>query len=234
VIGLCRGYRMTMARDQGDFQRARRPEQKQLRQAAIRKAALELALRDGLRNVSLADIASEVGMHKTALLRYFETREDIYLSLAIDAWRNWADVLTAELKSLATGDVQGVSTAFGRTLHERPFLCDIFTHSSLNLERNVSVQTVFGFKLAAATAVRVLGNAVRVVLPELSEQDSEEIVGAVSAIAATLWQMTLPPRAVAELYAEKPELAHGYGDFAATIARFTETLILGMRARNTR
>jgi AcrR family transcriptional regulator len=222
---------MTMARDQEDFQRARRPEQKRLRETAILEAALELALRDGIRNISLADIAKNVGMHKTALLRYFETREDIYLHLAIEAWQNWADVLGAELKSLATGDVRGVAMAVGRTLEDRPFLCDLFTHSPLNLERNVSTQTLFGFKLAAFTAVQSLANALQVVLPELPERDCTDVIGAVSAIAAALWQISHPPQTVAQLYAENPQLAFPYGDFVATIARFTEIMILGMRAR---
>lgn len=222
---------MTMARDQEDFQRARRPEQKRLRETAILEAALKLALRDGIRNISLADIAKNVGMHKTALLRYFETREDIYLHLAIEAWQNWADVLGAELKSLATGDVRGVALAVGRTLEDRPFLCDLFTHSPLNLERNVSAQTLFGFKLAAFTAVQSLANALQVVLPELSERDCTDVIGAMSAIAAALWQISHPPQAVAQLYVENPQLAFPYGDFVATIARFTEIMILGMRAR---
>jgi AcrR family transcriptional regulator len=222
---------MTMARDQEDFQRARRPEQKRLRENAILTAALELALREGIRNISLADIASKVGMHKTALLRYFETREDIYLHLAVDAWQNWADVLGAELKSLATGDVQGAAMAFGRTLEDRPFLCDLFTHSPLNLERNVSSETLFGFKLAAFSAVKSLANALQVVFPDLSDRDCTDVVGAVSSIAAALWQIAHPPAAVTQLYAENPELAFPYGDFIATIARFTEVMILGMRAR---
>ena len=224
---------MSMARDQDDFQRARRPEQKRQREAAILDAALKLAVREGIRNISLADIASEVGMHKTALLRYFETREDIYLHLAIDAWQDWADVLGAEVKSLATGDVLGVAEAFGKTLADRPFLCDIFTHSPLNLERNVSIQTLFGFKLAAFTSLKALSTALRVVLPDLTENDATEVVGAVTAVAAALWQIVHPPQGVAQLYADHPELAHNYTDFPATITRLTETLILGMRARHT-
>jgi AcrR family transcriptional regulator len=230
----CRGYRMTMARDQDDFQRARRPEQKRLRETSILEAALELALREGIRNISLADIAAKVGMHKTALLRYFETREDIYLRLAVDAWQDWANTLENELKSLTVGDVDGVAEAFGRTLNERPFLCDVFVHSSLNLERNVSVETLFTFKLAAVTSVKQLALAVRVVLPDLAEDDCADIVGAVSAIAAALWQIVHPPATITRLYAENPAIAHSYHDFTGTISRFTETLILGMRARNAR
>ncbi|WP_166664064.1 TetR/AcrR family transcriptional regulator [Actinophytocola oryzae] len=221
-----------MSRDQDDFQRARRPEQKLLRQTAILEAALRLAQREGIRDISLADIASEVGMHKSALLRYFETREDIYLRLGVDAWRDWSDVLAAKLKSLATGDVQGIGEAFGTTLDDRPFLCDVFTHASLNLERNVSVENLFGFKLAAHLSIKSMAAAVRVILPDLSEGDAQEIVGAVSAVAASLRQIAHPPPAVAQVYAEHPELALGYDDFAATVARFTETIILGTRARN--
>ena len=221
-----------MARDQEGFQRARRPEQKRLRETAILEAARQLALREGIRNISLADIAREVGMHKSALLRYFETREDIYLRLAIAAWRDWADVLGAELRSLETGDVQGVGEAFGRTLEDRPFLCDLFVHSPLNLERNVSVETLFGFKRATLTAIRALADALRVPLPDLSEQDCQEIVAAISAVAAALLQVIHPIPEIATFYAENPSIALPYRDFASAIARFTETVVLGTRARN--
>src|ERR1700739_4438689 len=85
------------------FQRARRPEQKLQRQDAILDAARDLALRDGVRNVSLADIAARVGIHKSALLRYFETREQIFLELAAGAWRDWVHDLHTELDAAATG-----------------------------------------------------------------------------------------------------------------------------------
>src|SRR6201985_2695526 len=79
------------------YQRARRPEQKLERRDAILGAARELALRDGVRAVSLADIAARVGIHKSALLRYFETREQIFLELTAAAWREWTAALHAEL-----------------------------------------------------------------------------------------------------------------------------------------
>ena len=85
------------------YQRARRPEQKLERRDAILSAARELALRDGVRGVSLADIAARVGIHKSALLRYFETREQIFLELTADAWREWVAALHAGLDPAAPG-----------------------------------------------------------------------------------------------------------------------------------
>jgi AcrR family transcriptional regulator len=89
------------------FQRARRPEQKQQREDAILGAARELALRDGVRNVSLNDIAARIGIHKSALLRYFETREQIFLELTAASWRDWVQALHADLDGAADGAAAG-------------------------------------------------------------------------------------------------------------------------------
>src|ERR1700746_484453 len=101
------------------FQRARRPEQNELRQDGILGAARELALGDGVRNVSLSDIAARVGIHKSALLRYFETREQIFLELTAAAWRDWAQALHAGLDAAAPGDAALVADVFARSFADR-------------------------------------------------------------------------------------------------------------------
>src|SRR3984885_431901 len=93
------------------YQRARRPEQKLERRDAILGAARELALRDGVRAVSLADIAALVGIHKSALLRYFETREQIFLELTAQAWQEWTTALADWLGAVAQGEDNGARDA---------------------------------------------------------------------------------------------------------------------------
>src|SRR5579871_1753669 len=69
-----------MAKDnQGGFERARRPQQIEQRREDLLSAALKLFKRDGLDNVSLNDIAREVGVAKSNIYRYFDSREHIYL-----------------------------------------------------------------------------------------------------------------------------------------------------------
>src|SRR6478672_13480749 len=111
------------------FQRARRPEQKRQRQDAILGAARDLARRDGVRNVSLADIAARIGIHKSALLRYFETREQIFLELTAAAWRDWTRALHAGLGSASPGSASPgsaslVGDVFARAFADRPLFCD--------------------------------------------------------------------------------------------------------------
>ena len=112
------------------FQRARRPEQKLQRRDAILGAARELARRDGVRTVSLAGIAAEVGIHKSALLRYFETREQIFLELTAEAWRDWARALHAGLDAASPGSAAMVADVFARAFADRPLFSVVMVNGT--------------------------------------------------------------------------------------------------------
>ena len=90
--------------DASDFQRARSPEAKQQREDAILAAARSLGAKRGIRQITLTDIADAVGMHKSALLRYFETREQIFLRLTAEDWREWSAALRAKLERMRLPD----------------------------------------------------------------------------------------------------------------------------------
>jgi AcrR family transcriptional regulator len=67
--------------------RARSAESKERRAADLAGAAGALATSLGLRNVTLAAIAEDAGVHPSAVRRYFDSREDILLTLAAEACR---------------------------------------------------------------------------------------------------------------------------------------------------
>jgi AcrR family transcriptional regulator len=226
------------------FQRARRPEQKLQRRDAILGAARELALRDGVRNVSLADIAARIGIHKSALLRYFETREQIFLELTAAAWRGWtadlhtgldAAVETAAPDDTATHaaaawDAEGlVAEVFADSFAGRPLFCDLLAHTPLNLERNVSPAAVREYKLTSLGAVNEAAALVHRVLPALPLAQCTEFVATLASLAGSLWQIANPPPALAELYAADPALAQACVDFATRLRRTADILLAGLR-----
>ena len=212
------------------FQRARRPEQKQQREDAILSAARELALRDGVRNVSLADIAARVGIHKSALLRYFETREQIFLELTAEAWRDWVDALHARLDAAAAGSAGLVADVFARSFSDRPLLCDLIAHTPLNLERNVSPVAVRRYKQVSLGVVNEAAELVRRVQPELTLTECTEYVATMASLAGSLWQIANPVPALAELYASDPALAQACVDLTPRLQRTAEVLLAGLPA----
>jgi AcrR family transcriptional regulator len=208
------------------FQRARRPEHKAQRYESILAAARTLGLRDGVRSVTLTDIAHEVGIHKSAVLRYFETREEIYLRLTAQGWQDWARAVRTELTDGATGP-EPLANALTSTLAQRPLFCELLAHAALHLERNVSTDSVRDFKLTGLAAVDELRSIAVATVPGLGADGGADLVAGVAAFAAALWQTAHPPETLAALYRQDPRLAHA-SDFTVRLHHLTHALILGL------
>jgi AcrR family transcriptional regulator len=210
------------------FQRARRPEQKLQRQLDILDAARDLALRDGVVNVSLTDIADRAGLHKSALLRYFESREQIFLVLATEAWLDWAQAVRAELDGTPAGAIETVADVIVRTLVERRVLCDVIAQSALYLERNVSLGGLRRYKLASFEVFGEVVATVNRVLPSLTPAECGDFVDGVLIAAGALFQMASPPPVLAEAYGLDPELSVARVDFQARLRRTASILLAGL------
>jgi AcrR family transcriptional regulator len=213
-----------------DFQRARRPEQKEQRREAILAAAGDLARRDGVRAVTLSEIARAVGIHKSALLRYFETREQIFLELTGREWTAWQEATTTALTALVPGDPDAVATTLATSFVERPLLCDLIPHTALNLERHVSVEAVHAYKLISLGAVGAVATALAVPLPDLTDDQRLELVSYVALLAGSMFQIATPPKPLADLYEREPALGHSLLDLDARLTRATQVTIAGLEA----
>lgn len=210
------------------FQRARRPEHKWQRREAILHAARDLAERDGVRNVTLTDIAKRIGIHKSALLRYFETREQIFLELTARAWTDWAGAVTADLNATEGAHPETVAEILARSFAQRPLLCDLIPHTALTLERNVSVAAVREYKRASLGAIGDAVDALQRVFPELTADERWDLVSTIATLAGSLWQIANPPPALAQLYASEPAFAHACVDLAPRLKRTAAILIAGL------
>ena len=214
-----------------DFQRARSTAAKQLRETAILDAARSLAARRGTREITLTEIAAEVGMHKSALLRYFETREEIFLRLTADGWREWSAALRAELGRITgPNPAAAVAAAFAGTLAARGFFCDLLAQAPLNLERNVSAAAVRAFKLVTLAEVGEIVAAVQRVLPALTERDGVDLVAAATSMSGAFWQMATPGLELAALYRSDPRLAHAVVEVEPRVARLLAAMLRGLPA----
>lgn len=216
--------------DAAEFQRARSPEAKRRREAATLDAARELGLRRGIRQVTLTDIAAAVGMHKSAMLRYFETREEIFLRLTAEGWHEWTRDLAARIRELKEPGPDTVARQFAATLASRGMFCDLLAQAPMNLERNVSVDAVRSFKLATFAAREDLFAALAQRLPALAAADALDLIATAVALAGAFWQMATPGPEVAALYRSDPRLAHAVVEVEPRLARILRSTLAGMLA----
>ena len=213
------------------FQRARSAENKAQRRESILSAAAQLAARDGVRQITLTDIAAAVGTHKSALLRYFETREQIFLELTGRAWRDWAAAVERGLANVAQDNaVAGVAAVLAHEFASRPLLCDLIPHTALNLERHASIDAVRTYKLISLGAVEDTAAALERPLPDLTAEDRRQLVSTVALLAGAMYQIATPPPPLAELYTTDPHLAHAVLDLEPRLTRAAQVTITGLQA----
>ena len=212
------------------FQRARSAQAKQQREAAILAAAQELGAARGIREVTLTDIAEAVGMHKSAMLRYFETREQIFLRLTALGWHEWSAALRQRLGELPPDPAPAeVATVFAATLVARPMFCDLLAQAPLNLERNVSLESVRAFKLATLEEVHAI-RADLARLRGLTEQQAVDVIATATSLAGALWQMATPGPEVQALYRSDPRLAHATVEVGPRLTRVLTAVLTGLAA----
>ncbi|MFF4623026.1 TetR/AcrR family transcriptional regulator [Nonomuraea jabiensis] len=215
------------------FVRARRPEHKQQRREEILAAARDLALASGVRNVSLGAVAEAVGLAKSNIMRYFGTREEIYLILAAEEWRQWAAAVTARLETSPDdvapdgGAADGVAAVLAGTLADRPLLCDLLSQTATTLEHNVSIEAARTFKRAILAVIADLGAQVARATG-LTVNEGVELVAAATALAGILYHVANPSPMLAELYAQDPDIAATRPDFLPTLTRALKALLAGL------
>lgn len=210
------------------FQRAYSPQHKEQRATDLVQAARTLAASVGARGVTLTAIATEAGVHVSAVRRYFDSREDILLGLAEEGYADWAQALSDRLHDGMTS--ADLADAVTETLVARPLFCDLLTHVTLNLEREVSFERVRTFKFTVGAVLAPLTESIAQA-SGLTAAQSNDLVIAVIALTAPLWQAAHPADTLTRLYAEEPALAHIGIAFAPTLKRLLTALCDGMSRR---
>jgi AcrR family transcriptional regulator len=220
-----------------DFQRARSADAKQQRELAILDAARRLGAERGIRTITLTDIAEAVGMHKSALLRYFETREQIFLRLTAEGWREWGPALRSQLEAAASASSPAdaspdaspavVGQILAASLASRPLFCDLLAQAPLNLERNVSLESVRAFKLVTLDEVSAVSGLLMRIRPGLTMEQAIDLIAAATSLSGAYWQMATPGAEVERLYRSDPRLAHAVVDVEPRVARTLTAMLEG-------
>ncbi|WP_328318384.1 TetR/AcrR family transcriptional regulator [Streptomyces sp. NBC_00388] len=208
-----------------EFLRARRPEQKQQRRETILAAARRLAQEHGVRRVTLGSVAEAVGLAKSNVIRYFGTREEIFLVLAAEDWQEWQSAVAARLDA-----GEEAVCALAETLAERSLFCDLLSQTATILEHNISLEAARAYKHTVLATVASLSTRVARARPGLTESECTHLVSTAGALAGTLYPMATPSPVLSELYAQEPQLAAVRPALLPTLRRTLSALAAGLPA----
>ncbi|MFI8816984.1 MULTISPECIES: TetR/AcrR family transcriptional regulator [unclassified Streptomyces] len=193
------------------FQRARSAEQREIRRRAILDTAAAMLDEMTVAEVTLNELSRRVGLAKSNVLRYFESREAVLLELLDVSLENWLAELAGELaggiEASAAPEARAgqLAEVLSRSLADRVVLCDLFGAQGGVLEHNVSVEVVKRHKRSALTRLAAMVELVRRHVPELG--DGAQTFCLMSLVSAgALSAYVPPPPSLVAAYADEPAL----------------------------
>jgi AcrR family transcriptional regulator len=222
------------------FQRARSEEQRAARRRAILDTAATMLDEMPVSEVSLNELSRRVGLAKSNVLRYFESREAILLELLDRAQKQWVAELAGRFSAgiNAGGDERDrgdqIAAVLAGSLASRRVLCDLLSAQASVLEHNVSVDIAVRYKRATLANIAALSALVHRYLPELGEDDSFKISGMAVVLVGALWSTACSSESMLAAYEADPALAAMRVDFAPALQEAIAVTISGALARLSR
>ena len=219
------------------FQRARSEEQRAERRRAILTTAAAMLTEMPVAQLSLNELSRRVGLAKSNVLNYFETREAVLLELLDTETRAWTEQLDAELTATvdltaSVDDRAGrLVDAIVRTLESRPMLCALTAAQAAVLEHNISVDVALEFKRSSIANFGVLIQHMTDRVPELGQEGAIQFIAAAVMLTGAIWVHSHPSATILAAYEADPSIALYRIEFGAALRQALQVVLTGALPR---
>ena len=190
------------------------------RRSAIMTSAREMLVEKNVADISLRELSDRIGLAKSNVLRYFDSREAIFLEILDEEFQAWLADLEARLgrpprarKAKYANEIR-VATAVADSLTDRQLLCGLVGSMAGVLERNISFGFARDFKARAMGRIAELAQLVARQLPWLPHEFIEFFAEGALTLAAGMYPFSVPTEPVRAAITELgfPDPAERFGE----------------------
>lgn len=227
---VCKLWAMT-------FLRARSTEQREIRRQTILDTAVAMLDEMSVAEITLNELSRRVGLAKSNVLRYFESREAVLFELLERAMARWLaqlpDELAAGVDPRGSARERGdqVAAVLSASLARQTMLCDLINAQTNVLEHNVSVEVVVQHKRSAIAGIATASDLVRRHVPELGD-GARPVSMTTLILAGALSSYCRPSASVLAAYEADPTVLELRLDLRTALESAVATLIAGTLARS--
>jgi TetR/AcrR family transcriptional regulator len=183
---------MTVSQLRPQLRRARAPQHKSERRAAIVRAAEELARRDPSSSCSVEQLARKAGLAKGTVYLYFRSREEVLLAVHEKQTHEVFDAVERALNAPGAS-AESVVSAGLRYLRAHPQFYPLAANCRGMLDSNVSAEAALAFKIGIGKRLDTLGRRIEQLYPGLEAGGGAALLMNSYAMIIGLWQQADPP-----------------------------------------
>jgi AcrR family transcriptional regulator len=177
------------------------------RRSAIMTGARDMLAEKNLADISLRELSHRVGLAKSNVLRYFVSREAIFLEVLDEEFQAWLSDLDTRLgrpRARKAGNAVEVrvATTMAASLVDAELLCELLASMAVVLERNISGDFVRDFKARTMANGAAVAQLVGRHLPWLPREFCEFFAEGVLTLTAGMYPFSVPTEPVRAAMAE--------------------------------
>ena len=182
-------------------------------------SAREMLAEKNLADISLRELSDRVGLAKSNVLRYFDSREAIFLEVFDEEFQAWLADLDTRLgkpRARKAGYATEIrlATTMAASLVDAELLCELLASMAVVLERNISGEFARDFKARVMANVDAVGQLVARQLPWLPSEFTEFFADGALTLTAGMYPFSVPTEPVRIAMAEMgfPEPRQRFSD----------------------
>jgi AcrR family transcriptional regulator len=211
-------------------QRARSPQDKDLRRAHLIEAATRLFADSDFDAVTIARVAEAAGVAKGTAYIYFATKETLFLELVKAELMQWLAALTRKLKRLRSTQLSvAVPAAIASSVAQRPVLRRLLVLLHTVIEPKIDEVSAREFKLFLRDVLLQASDLIADKIPGLTPADAATLVLQTHALVISITQLASPPPVIARVMEADPSLHMMQIDFESFLKLTLKTLVRGVR-----
>ncbi len=151
-------------------------EKTKARKEEIINACEKLYKTMSFKEIRLQDIGNETSFSRTSIYNYFQTKEEIFLSLLKREYDRWICDLEKVIAENETMNDEDIAQNLAKTLERRTQLLKILSMNHYDLEENCRVEHLIEFKLSYGKALSTIENLLIKFKGQMSEKQRKDFI----------------------------------------------------------
>lgn len=186
--------------------------------------------------LTLSELSRRVGLAKSNVLRYFESREEVLLDVLLRSAAAWLADLDEAWRGEARDGApvaertEAFAAVYARVAAAHPTLLDLVSAQVSVLERNVSTDAIVRFKRAALAGLEALAGVLTTAIPELGD-DAPAVGALMLTLSGAVYAQAEQSRLCESAYIVDPALSVFRVELVPALQSAVATAIAGTLAR---
>ena len=152
------------------------PALAEARKEEIIQACAKLYETMSFKEITIKEIGAATSFTRTSIYNYFETKEEIFLSLLQREYEKWAEAMNGIMEQKEAMPRDELAQTLARTLTDRPRLLRLLSMNLYDSEANSRPERLAEFKVTFGASMETVGRMVKKYIPEMNDTELQRFL----------------------------------------------------------